>query len=333
MKKLIFFCILSSVLCPLSSVLWAEDHAVEITTYLSSPDGEFQVMQLDSLTIGTVLKKIGLPLGTGGKGSVIRSKNGVKVLRSPGGLLTVSSIQFPRFKTDTVKRRVGMGLPPGTSPEFPLDIGYAVRGSVLEAYAEPDNYLKSAITQLAWSTAEIKDIRNGFSAIRGGYLSDTLNPMTIEADPLFVQTKSKKPGGFRGAVGFGSQGVGGTQDADYDTYNMIVGPSPSSGTAWARTWGIFCSREFKTDIRPLSFADGQAILKNLSMTTLYHYRYLKEPVQNAHIGFMAEEAPEMISHDRKSVNIGDSLGMLMASVKALKAEQDTVRTQLEGLKK
>jgi hypothetical protein len=90
---------------------------------------------------------------------------------------------------------------------------------------------------------------------------------------------------------------------------------------------------YKTDLELLSADDCSGLLSKLSRTPLYKYRYKKEASgSKPHLGVMAEEAPdEMLGEDRKSVRLLATIGFMLASIKALAAQQQVLLNRLEKL--
>ena len=91
------------------------------------------------------------------------------------------------------------------------------------------------------------------------------------------------------------------------------------------------SRTRKKDIQVLSTADCSGILAKLSATPVYKFRYKKESsARKPHLGVIAEEAPdEIVDEKRQSVMLVSTLGFLMAAVKALAVQQQTLLNRLD----
>ena len=78
----------------------------------------------------------------------------------------------------------------------------------------------------------------------------------------------------------------------------------------------------------------ESALARLAQTDIVRYRYKSASgTGRLRLGFIAEEAPfEMTSDKRDAIDTGDALGYLLACVKALKNEQDQIKSKIEALK-
>lgn len=142
-------------------------------------------------------------------------------------------------------------------------------------------------------------------------------------------------GGWRGISAYGgNQGIYATSPAYagwFDGQVNVVGNVTVTGTVYATS-----SRTAKTNISTLSQKDYQGILQKLEKVDVVRY-YLKNQTDShlakRHIGIIAEDAPEeIISKDKKAVDINDYLGFLLAAVKAQNEEIKTLKQEVEKLK-
>ncbi len=325
---------------------------VKATTYYSAPNGDYQDIRVSgSLTVGAGLQAF---VGTGNFHILNNSIDGW-VQSSPGpsgGGLTVAnnfniqnSSNVSLFYVDNVNHRVGIGT---TSPLATLDVRGEVNTMLMDGYSNLTDPLAGGIWQiydlLFDNPLGSGDVRNGFAGVTAKPPAAPLLRfiyMYIDATPLVLQSFVKS-GSFRGPVAMNldpdnrNTGPPNLQNPDLLNTNLIVGGSNTPRTAYASGgWTIGSSREFKTDIKPLSLPEYRDSLEQLSKAAIYWYHFKnEEDSRNRHIGFIAEEAPVSIStEDKKAINIGDTIGLLMASAKSLKEEQDSLRERLEELKK
>jgi hypothetical protein len=91
------------------------------------------------------------------------------------------------------------------------------------------------------------------------------------------------------------------------------------------------SRTRKKDIQLLSKDDCSGILSKLRSTPVYRFRYKKESAtQKPHLGVIAEEAPDEITDEkRQSVMLASTMGFMMAAIKALAVQQQTLMDRLD----
>jgi len=100
------------------------------------------------------------------------------------------------------------------------------------------------------------------------------------------------------------------------------------------SWHNGSSRLLKQDISPNDM-DVRKILENVQIVK---YRFKTEAAESSeapyHIGFIAEDAPALLSgRDRNSMATGDCIGLLLAVVKEQQKEIETLKLEIAGLKK
>jgi len=124
---------------------------------------------------------------------------------------------------------------------------------------------------------------------------------------------------------------------DYPT--VVPGSSPAvpmpGSQAYAHGWYQYSSREYKKDIVPLAPAEYGALLSRFMATDVVHYRLkLENKNMKLRLGYVAEDVPaEMVDEDPKSISLGEEASVLLAVVKAVRLEQEDVRSRVEALKK
>jgi hypothetical protein len=99
-------------------------------------------------------------------------------------------------------------------------------------------------------------------------------------------------------------------------------------------WHGGSSRQLKRDIAPNDL-DVQSILNDVRIVK---YRFNTEVAENPnapyHIGFIAEDTPEMLSgKDRNSMATGDCIGLLLAMVKEQQKEIETLKAEMKDLRR
>lgn len=78
------------------------------------------------------------------------------------------------------------------------------------------------------------------------------------------------------------------------------------------TWVDASSREYKTDITPLTLEQAQETLAGLDAVT---FRYKKDEDGEMHVGFIAEDVPELVAMaDRKGLSAMDIVAVLTSVV-------------------
>lgn len=87
----------------------------------------------------------------------------------------------------------------------------------------------------------------------------------------------------------------------------------------------------KEDIRPLSCRDHARVLSKLNSLKLYRFRYWpKNKTSKLRMGVLAEEAPrEITANGRKALDIGSTLGFIMAAMKAQEERRRALEARLE----
>ncbi len=340
-KKKILYAVffLLSITPPVFSV-----QTEKVTTYYSQPNGDYKdVTVINSLTVGGNMQA---SVGTGNFSILNNDIDGwVTSFPAPsgGGLTVVNSFNIQNsantslFYVDNVNHRVGIGT---ATPLTTLDVRGEVNTQILHGY--------STITD-PWSGASVETLDQNFET--GGISGNILNGFAgvtttggqrfiyiyIDADPLILQSIAKS-GAFRGPVAMNldpDDRATANLNPLLSNTNLIVGGATTPKDAYATSWTIGSSRELKTDISAFSFSEYQDSLNKLASTTIYRYHFKNEDnSRKAHIGFIAEEAPDNIStKDKKAIDIGDTIGFLIASVKSLKEEQDGLEKAIEALKK
>jgi endosialidase-like protein len=106
------------------------------------------------------------------------------------------------------------------------------------------------------------------------------------------------------------------------------------GNVIADDYFYHSSRELKRDITPLSPADCARMLDKVEAIEVCRYRYKSggeaAPLK---LGMIAEDAPEEIrSSDGKSIRMANTVGMLLASVKAQSEKIERLETQSDLVK-
>ncbi len=135
-------------------------------------------------------------------------------------------------------------------------------------------------------------------------------------DSLIIETSS-------GFLGYGY----GTTDPQYLIH--LNGGAYSDGATWVNG----SSREYKTDITPLSLEQAQEALVGLDAVT---FRYKADETGEWHVGFIAEDVPELVATaDRKGLSAMDIVAVLATVVQdqqATLAEQNIqLATQQERI--
>lgn len=106
------------------------------------------------------------------------------------------------------------------------------------------------------------------------------------------------------------------------TYKLHV-----NGTAAGTSWTNLSSREYKDNIRRVDQSDYQKILAQLMEMELTTYTYRQEygGDGDTKLGFIAEEMPaEVLSRDKKGVDIYE---LLTFTIGAIKAQQNEIQEQ------
>ncbi|GEM_PF-1727217 len=118
-------------------------------------------------------------------------------------------------------------------------------------------------------------------------------------------------------------------------YLLQIGNAGDGFQAISHSWQVYSSRDFKTDIRPLSQAEYSSIADRAADLNLVRYRYKKDrPDDVKKFGVIAEEAPkEIISNDGMTMSLGDTVGFLFAAIRGMKAENDLLKVEIEKLER
>jgi len=117
-------------------------------------------------------------------------------------------------------------------------------------------------------------------------------------------------------------------------YRLQVGDTGDGTEARANAWNTFSSREYKKNITPLQPNDYEKVLRRLRELDVVKYHY-KGDIEDRklRLGLIAEDAPkEMTSEDGKAMSLSDSIGFLLASVKAQQEQIETLQQEIQMLK-
>jgi hypothetical protein len=109
--------------------------------------------------------------------------------------------------------------------------------------------------------------------------------------------------------------------------NGTVGDVRVTGDVYASGILLTSSRELKENIAELSGKEAVEALKNLNPVK---FNFKADSVKNRHIGFIAEDVPELVStSDRKTLSPMDIVAVL---TQALKEQQNTISVLAEKVK-
>ncbi len=99
------------------------------------------------------------------------------------------------------------------------------------------------------------------------------------------------------------------------------------------TWMDGSSRDYKKDIQPLSHEDLKELVSTLDEVEMVNYLYKQEEEGTPpRVGMIAEEMPDVLaSKKRKGLDTGRHIGFLMGVVKAMRAEMEDQRREIEEL--
>lgn len=106
-----------------------------------------------------------------------------------------------------------------------------------------------------------------------------------------------------------------------------------AGNVKADNVSVPSSRQFKKDIAPLEAGDYRRVLDQIRSTSVFTYRLKTEPVDGKpHTGVIAEEAPPaMLDATGQALSFSDSVGFLLAGMKALVEENEALRRKVQSL--
>ena len=99
-------------------------------------------------------------------------------------------------------------------------------------------------------------------------------------------------------------------------FGDVLGFAGTIGAAWI----AFSSRQFKDVKSALSNLEEDEVLKSLIDTPIYHWKYTHPALVDGkdHVGLVTESSPTaMVTLDGKAIDIIDTMGYLVAAVKAL----------------
>ena len=110
-------------------------------------------------------------------------------------------------------------------------------------------------------------------------------------------------------------------------YNTVIWTCTDTGTNFAQVYQIISSRTKKKDIAKY---EGSG-LGLVNATSIVNYKFKNDPEQIPHIGFIAEDTPEeMAGKKHDTMNVADTLGVLLKAVQELSHEIDILKAGLEG---
>jgi hypothetical protein len=235
----------------------------------------------------------------------------------------------PLLVVESASSRVGIG---NGSPQMTLDVTGPVRSLAIKAYADantgdtgffelfgarfvgeniPDDRL-SAVCHTAGAPPGVDDF-------------DFL-PLYIDGNPLVLQGAVKP-----GVVAGGGRGQVVIKGDPTTTTDVLVVGALNYGAIWAKpSWTS--SLEFKKDVRPLQENDYAAILNGLDDFMVAYFRYRHDPAeQSPELGLIAEEAPKQVQVEQ-GISLNETYGYLFAAAKALKSDQQRMKSRIEALK-
>ncbi|MGC2063326.1 MAG: tail fiber domain-containing protein [Thermodesulfovibrionales bacterium] len=103
-----------------------------------------------------------------------------------------------------------------------------------------------------------------------------------------------------------------------------------AGNAYATSWNLISSRQYKDNIQTLTAEKATDALKNLNPVT---FTYKLDPDQN-HVGFIAEDVPDLVAaKDRKSLSPMDIVAVLTKVVQEQSRTIDALSAKVDLLEK
>jgi hypothetical protein len=213
-----------------------------------------------------------------------------------------------------VGRSAGLSLETGSHNTFlGVDAGFA-------------NASCSKNTFIGWGAGFASESDSGcvFIGYQAGFIESGSNKLYIAnsaADSSVL---------IYGDFSTGEVGIGTTSPG----YRLQVGESGDGSEARANAWNTFSSREYKKDISPLRPDDYQRVLQRLGELDVVRYHY-KEDAENRklRIGLIAEDAPEeMTSEDGQAMSLSDSIGFLLAAIKAQQDQIKLLRDEIDAMR-
>jgi hypothetical protein len=348
----------------LSTIARADD--ITVTTYYPSPDTDYKSFSVrESLTAATATLRgsnLTTPLPVAPDVlAVMNNDIGGWAAGTHGGNLTVTgnlditttadaSLLFVNAATN----RVGLGT---RTPRFPLEVVGDINAMIIAGHADSGNWSVSWTDMSALSNGVDSDDSSvqsyAWAKFAATYFDSDYRFGTLHLDgsPLVIQTIDKTTVGVTQALGRGQVVIRGVRILEDTTADDLTIVTPESlalvvGEAAgvyganmpkcrANHWNLNSSAAYKKDIQPLSGGEYAKILGTMDRMNVVNFLYKGEVSTNfPNAGFIAEEAPsDFVSTDKKSVNLGDEMGFLLASAKALKAETDALDSRVRELKK
>jgi hypothetical protein len=161
---------------------------------------------------------------------------------------------------------------------------------------------------------------DNFVAFGGG---NTIGNAATQIDLFTAETTTTPVGTSRlTIIGNGYVGIG-IQDPEYPL-EMASGAYVTTGGVWTDA----SSREYKDNIESLATEEALDTLKELNPVKFAY----KKDMTERHVGFIAEEAPELIAtKDRKGLSPMDIVAVLTKVVQELKARNEILEQRVLAL--
>jgi len=117
--------------------------------------------------------------------------------------------------------------------------------------------------------------------------------------------------------------------------DRVLAISPNANTnPIAKSWDVYSSRQYKTDIQELSPTEYQQALQQVVDTRVVHFRYKGQAEDTKlKLGVIAEESPDVVlaEKDPQAVSLGEYVSLLHAALKAQQAQIEAQQGQIEQL--